>query len=218
MKKIYLIAVVVAIITGIAVFLFAKEIQNNSTQSAQAEKVAVVVAIKDIAENTVITEDMLTTSLFPAETIPKTAVQDKNYLINKTAKYPVVTGEMFLTEKVFVIGDDQNTGFAERLQVGYRAYTISVDQVNGIAGYLKTGDKIDVIITKTVNGVSETAYCLQDVSIIAVGTAAQNTATSAAITEYDTVTLEVSPKDCLTLTQNLINGTVKIVLRGYGDK
>jgi len=217
MKKIYLIATIVAIITGIAVFLFVTQLQNSNVQSTQTNMVTVVVAATDIAENTTITAEMLTTGMFSEDKIPQTAVKDANYLINKIAKYPVSKGEQFLTNKVLVIGNAENTELSERIQSGYRAFTVTVDEVNGIVGYLRIGDKIDIIISKTIDGESATYYCLQNVKIIAIGNSAQYANNVKTITSYSTITLEVDAKECLKLTSDLMNGLVKIVLRGYGD-
>ncbi|HAN20190.1 MAG: Flp pilus assembly protein CpaB [Clostridiales bacterium GWF2_36_10] len=218
MKKIYLLATVVAIITGIAVFLFATELQNGQSKIIQPNLVSVVVAASDISENTTLTAEMLTTVLFPENTIPETAVKDSFYLIGKVAKYPLKKGEQFLTEKVLVIGDEQNYELADRVQKGYRAFTISVDEVSGIAGYLRVGDKVDIIITKSIDGVSTTSYLLQDILIIAVGNSSQFASVPNQITEYSNITLEVLSKDCVMLNHSIVNGLVKIVLRGYGDK
>lgn len=218
MKKIYLLATVVAILTGIAVFLFATELQNGNTQIVQTNMVSVVVAATDIRENTTITAEMLTTEQFTEDTIPETVVKDTFYLIGKVVKYPLKKGEQFLIDKVLVIGDQENYELADRVQSGYRAFTLSVDEVSGIAGYLKTGDKVDIIITKSIDGVSTTSYLLQDISIIAVGNATQNTVATTKITEYSNITLEIKADACTILNHNIVNGLVKIVLRGYGDK
>lgn len=217
MKKIYLIATIVAIITGVAVFLFAAQLQSGSTQIAQTNMVAVVVAAQDIAENTTITEEMLVTVMFPENTVPSTAVKDSNYLINKIAKYPVIKGEQFLVNKILVIGDIENKELSDRIKEGYRAYTLSVDAINGVAGYLKIGDNIDIIITRSIDGIIETRYSLQNINIIAIGNSSQYIGNVTTITEYSNITLEISAEDCVLLTHEINSGIAKVVLRGFGD-
>jgi pilus assembly protein CpaB len=217
MKKIYLIATVVAIITGIAVYLFASRLQTGRTVSQQVNMINVVVAATEINENSKITKEMLTTAQFPAGTVPQTAITDMNSVIGKIAKNQISKGEQLLQSKILVVGDDGNNELSERLQKGYRAFTISVDKVSGIAGFLRVGDRIDLIITRQIEGASTTQYYLQDIKIIAIGDAAQNGSSKGAITTYDNITLEIKAEDCTGLTYNIINGLVKIVLRGYGD-
>ncbi|HBL83480.1 MAG: Flp pilus assembly protein CpaB [Clostridiales bacterium GWF2_38_85] len=219
MKKIYLIATIVAIITGMAVFLFASELQKNSLEKNKSEEtIEVVVAAIDITENTRITTEMLTTAQFPSATVPVNAVKDITYLIGKTAKYPISKGEQFLETKILIIGDQENNELAKRVQNGYRAFTISVDAITGIAGYLRIGDKIDIIITKNVDGIPTTNYLLQDIKIIAIGSSSQYPTGKEKLTEYSNITLEILAEDCTILNHNIINGLIKIVLRSVGDE
>ena len=57
MKKVYLIAVIVAIIAGVATYMFATEI-NSKTKFKDAEMVTVLVPAADIEKNVEITADM----------------------------------------------------------------------------------------------------------------------------------------------------------------
>ena len=57
MKKVYLIAVIVAIIAGVATYMFATEI-NSKTKFKDAEMVTVLVPTADIEKNVEITADM----------------------------------------------------------------------------------------------------------------------------------------------------------------
>lgn len=215
MKKIYLIATIVALLTGVAVFMFATQLQNEKNAPVQTNLVSVMVAASDIPENKTITADMLVSVQLPAAAVPETAVKDASYLVGKILKYPMCKGEQFLTGKVLVLGSEDNTELSDRIQSGYRAFTVSVDEVLGIAGYLNIGDRVDIIITKTVEGVSETSYLLQDIKIIAVGSQPQNQTGTQGV--YSNITLEIPADDCIVLNHNLVNGLAKIVLRGLGD-
>ena len=57
MKKVYLIAVIFAIIAGVATYMFATEI-NSKTKFKDAEMVTVLVPTADIEKNVEITADM----------------------------------------------------------------------------------------------------------------------------------------------------------------
>ena len=219
MKKIYLFAIIIAIITGFAVFLFASELQRNSMiKDNEPETVAVVVAAIDIQVNNVITADMLATVLYPKDTVPATAITDISQIVGKNAKYPIFKNEQILSEKVFVTGQVENEELAARIKDGYRAFTIAVDNITGIAGNLTVGDKIDIIITRTVDNVTTTSYLMQNINIIAIGSASQYAGNpSIKLTDYSSITLEVPAKDCVMLNHNIVNGFVKIVLRGIGD-
>ena len=217
MKKIYLIATIVAIITGLAVFMYATELQKKSSAAERENMVEVVVAAADIAQNSTITADMLTTALFPADTIPQTAVSNLSYLVGRIAKYPLSKGEQLLTGKVMVIGDEGNEELAERIKQGYRAFTVTVDITNGIAGFLRVGDKVDIIVTGMIDELPSTIFSLQNVSVIAIGNYTPNKGVSSPVLDYTNITLEVPAVECLILQHNIVNGMMKLVLRGFGD-
>lgn len=217
MKKIYLISTVLAIITGIVVFLYASEFRKSSQEQKQTNMVSVVVAASDITENSAVTAELLTTSLYPPESVPENAITNPDIIIGKIVKTQISKGEQILTSKILTLGDNKNGELSERIQQGYRAFTISVDEVSGIAGYLRIGDMVDIIITKQVDDKSITQYCLQNIAVIAVGNSAQNNAVNSNVIDYGNITLEVSAEDCIKLNHSIINGLVKIVLRGYGD-
>lgn len=220
MKKIYLFATIIAIITGFAVFLFASQLQKNSMiKDDEPEMVSVVVAASNISANSTITFEMLTTVSYLKETVPVTAITDINEVIGKNAKYPIFKSEQILPEKIFITGQVENEVLAARIKDGYRAFTIAVDNITGIAGNLTAGDKIDLIITRTVNDKTTTSYLMQNINIIAIGSASQYVGNpKIKLTDYSSITLEVLAEDCVMLNHNIINGFVKIVLRGIGDE
>lgn len=220
MKKIYLFAIIIAIITGFAVYLFASQLQKNSMiKDNQPEMVSVVVAATDIHTNSIITAEMLTTVSYLKDTVSATAITDITEVIGKNAKYPIFKNEQILPEKIYVTGLVENEVLAARIKDGYRAFTIAVDNITGIAGNLTAGDKIDLIITRTVDDVPTTSYLMQNINIIAIGSASQYAGNpTIKLTDYSSITLEVPAEDCVMLNHNIVNGFVKIVLRGIGDE
>ncbi len=218
MKKIYLIATIIALITGLAVFMFASRLQEKADRSTHEDMVEVVVAAADIPQNSTITEDMLTLAYYPINTVPQSVVTNPASVVGKLARFPLSKGEQFLLSKVMVIGDEENEELAERIKSGHRAFTITVDNTNGIAGHLRVGDRIDIIITRQEEDESITAYCLQNISVIAIGNSVPNQKPNNPVLEYGSITLEVTAEDCLLLQSNIMNGLMRIVLRGFGDE
>jgi pilus assembly protein CpaB len=108
MKKIYLFATVFAVLAGIAVYLFANEI-NEKAAAAETETVSVIAAAVDIPQGSTITAEMLTTISIPAASVPEKAVTDVNYVVGKIAKYPISRSEQILEGKLMVIGEDTNS-------------------------------------------------------------------------------------------------------------
>ena len=233
MKKVYLLATVVAILTGFTVYLFATEFANkNQPPVVNYEMVSVVAAASDIPVNTKITADMLIMVEIPKEAVAPGAVKDMEKLVGKTTKYPIYKGEMFVGNKAIDVGDNSNSRLSERIRTGYRAYTISTDEVAGIAGYLRVGDRVDIMVTIDVpvensDVVSDeteetqtetiTYYLMQNVPVIAVGSASQYINGVTELNSYMNITLEVLAEDCTMLDYNVTHGFIKIVLRGFND-
>ena len=73
MKKIYLIAAVIALAAGVATYFFASELKKETQEVATTavETQAVLVATEDIPQNTILTEEM-----FEEKQLPKDAVSD----------------------------------------------------------------------------------------------------------------------------------------------
>ena len=69
MKKVYLIAVIFALIAGFATYFFATEIDKKTTIK-DADTVAVIVPVADMPKNSTITEEMFAEDAGVFETKP----------------------------------------------------------------------------------------------------------------------------------------------------
>ena len=95
MKKVYLIAVVFALVAGFATYFFASEIDKKSTFK-DAEMVTVFVPVADMDRNVTITEDMFLedAGVFEEKTVVAADVTadvatSKDQLINQVVVYPL---------------------------------------------------------------------------------------------------------------------------------
>ncbi len=220
---------------------------DNQPDVVQYEMVSIVAAASDIPVNTKLTKEMLVLVEVPKQSAAESAVSDIEYLVGKTTKYPMSKGEHFILNKAVEIGDSENSRLSDRIREGYRAYTVFIDEVGGIAGYLRIGDKVDIMVTidvtteettdadinETTDGSSDglsgagsepqkntetvTYYFLQNISIIALGSASQYTGGVKELNSYSNMTLEVPVGDCTMLSYYVSKGFVGIVLRGFGD-
>lgn len=197
MKKVYIIATVMALVTGLAVYFFICGLQK-SVSKAQAPTMSVVVAKTNIGINTVLTEDMLTVKVLPSDSITPGTASDVNSLVGKIVKYPITAGEQIVVSRLETPGSSEGNDLSYQLKENERAVTISVDSVTGIAGFIRAGDRVDIMITETVRGVVKTYYLLQNVRVLKISDKAANAA-GAEINTYSTVTLCLSPEDSLKL-------------------
>ncbi len=213
MKKIYLIATIVAIIMGMAIYMFINEITNNSIKSAQ-DVVGVVVANDVIQQHTVINEEMISLSYLPKPGLAQGYITNVADVVGKTASCKIGKGEQVLMHKVITLGSMDNDQLDEKIGKGNRAYTMLVDELSGVAGNLEPGDRVDIIASHVKDKVGETSVLVQNVNILSVG---NKEGFGEEKPGYTNITVELSPADCVRLYNETLNGFVTVVLRGVGD-
>lgn len=147
MKKVYLMAVIAALIAGIAAYSFTKSIQERtSIENAPTKEVLVVAA--DITSGSTITVEMAETSftkkvVLQEDAIPD-AITDLEEIIGRVATQALFAGEQ-VNGKAFMQegGDDANLSF--NLAEGEAAYSIQAEAEKGVDGYIVPGDTINII-------------------------------------------------------------------------
>ena len=80
MKKIYLIAMVIALAAGLATYFFANELKTSKIVTGVNEA-TVVIALEDIDENTILTADMFQAVKLPQTSVSFGTVADVNDVI-----------------------------------------------------------------------------------------------------------------------------------------
>lgn len=221
MKKVYLIAVVVAIIAGFATYMFASEI-NKKTTIKDADTVVVYVPMQNIPQNTKITEDMFAdeAGFFVQKTViaedaTPNYVTDKEALINKITVDTLYANEQINSARL-QDADGNDVALSYKIAEGKVAYSFSAGSVTSVDGYISEGDKVDVIVTKTDDdGESKSEIAYKDLKILRVSDNSTNTTASssgAAITSYSTLTVEVTKKQALELYDIESNYSFKLIL------
>lgn len=223
MKKVKLIALCAALVAGLAIFQFLKELGKPQ----EIPHTNVVVAAVDIAENTVITADMLTMSPVVTEAVLPTCILDPSLAVGMVMKSDVYAGEQIVSNRLIKVGEfeDSSTSLAYVVEPGMRAISISVNSLTSVSNMIRPGNRVDVILNYEylrqkagaaiglMEKVTETKYLLEDVLVLAVG---QNMS-KAGSSEYSLVTLQLSPDDALLLTYGETNHNLRLVLRNTLD-
>lgn len=218
MKKVYLIAVIFALIAGFATYMFAKEIDKKTTIK-DAETVNVIVALQDIPDNTEITQEMFAedagwfaTKTVISDNADPNSVTDSSELIGKVTIDPIYAGEQ-ISSKRYEDKDGDDVALSFNLPEGMVAYSFNAASVKSVDGYISAGDTVDVIIFDSDSGKTDVAY--SGLKILRVSTNSANTSASSsgtAITEYSTLTVEVTEEQALELYSIENNYEYKLVL------
>ncbi len=238
MKKIYLVALVLALLTGICVYSFSASLKKAATR----EYGEVVAAAVDIPERTALTAEMLCMKTVPAEALLPTAVTSMDQVLGLFNDNAMEAGEVLSTAKLHTRGETTN-GLAYIIPEGKRAFTFSVDAVSGVAGFILAGDRVDIIATLTMTetesqGSLESGESSSGFSQAGAGTVRQLVPTSVVIAQdvevlaagadmsgkgvvnaaYTTITVAVTLEDAVRLNLAAAGGKLRMVLRSPLDK
>ncbi len=227
MKKVYLIAVIVAIIAGVATYMFATEI-DSKTKFKDAEMVTVLVPTADIDKNVEITADMfegdnpqiVTKEILAADSTDNYVKAQTELLDDANNVHMVTVDKLYANEPINKNrledknGDDVTLSL--KLPKGMVAYSFDAGSVKSVDGYISEGDTVDVLVNKTDDaGNVKTEIAYKDLKILRVSTNADNSTASQSgtkITTYSTLTVEVTKKQALKLYEIENKYDYKLVL------
>lgn len=216
MRKVYLIATIVAIITGFSTYFFATSIEKK-THIKDVPTVDVVVAIVDIPENKQITAAMVELKKIVQTAVVADTATKLEDVIGKLNKYPIAVGEQISLKKIVELGNkDSDAALSNQLSEGEFAYTIAVDNVTGVSGYITKGDYVDIIFTgNDKNGQPVTEYLFEKIQVLKVSNYASNYAAQSQgvpITSYSELVISVTHDQALEMTDALTRGTFRLIL------
>ncbi|MDD6568157.1 MAG: Flp pilus assembly protein CpaB [Eubacteriales bacterium] len=227
MKKVYLIAVIVAIIAGVATYMFATEI-DSKTKFKDAEMVTVLVPTADIDKNVEITADMfegdnpqiVTKEILAADATDNYVKAQKELVDDANDVHMITVDKLYANEPINKNrledknGDD--VALSLKLPKGMVAYSFDAASVKSVDGYISEGDTVDVLVNKTDDaGNVKTEIAYKDLKILRVSTNADNSTASQSgtkITTYSTLTVEVTKKQALKLYEIENKYDYKLVL------
>lgn len=224
MKKVYIIAVIIALVLAISVFFFGKSL----TEQPKSEMTTVVVAVQNIEGGTEITAAMLELKEIPKDLVSAGTYSKLDTVVGKLANGDIYKGEQIVKNRIGSADEISFDRLSKKLEPGYRAFTVAVDNVTGVGCFIKAGDKVDIMYTyklKNLVGGSEettaaeeaegtsqsnqnkkdetdvgfTQMLKQNVEVLAVGTYQENHSETGVVT-YTTVTLALPINDVLDVT------------------
>ncbi len=143
MKKVRLIAVIVAVLAAIILYGFLN--RANPQEAPQIKTVDIVVAAADVPQNTVLTVDHLRMKAIPEDMVMEGSFRTIQDLVGKLTRVDLVSGEQIVTERVSDIGTRGAATLDLMIEEGMRAITIPVNTVTGIHNMIHPGDYVDLI-------------------------------------------------------------------------
>lgn len=191
MKKIYLIAVVIALAAGVATYFFANELRTSSIVTG-VNDASVVVAIEDIEKDTILTEDMFQVIKLPVTAVSFGTVSNTKDIIGYMTTEKIYAGEQLMARKITTVGDGEpKNRLSYELTNGMYGYSIVVSNENAVSCFLKEYDYINIYkedITPSAEPI------LKNVQVIRISDYTSNVQQEAGveITSYSIITLALT--------------------------
>ena len=219
MNRQTLIAIAAAVVLGlVAVYLANTFLTAAQKQNEQAELTRVAVAAVPLAYGTEITPEKVRFASYPKSSLPPGSFADMNQLLpsgeHRVALLPISPNEPILADKIS--GAGKNASLAFLLPDGMRAASVRISDVSAVTGFIQPNDSVDVLITRQFDNAQITDMLLQDIKVLAMGTATQG-ANGQPIAAR-TATLEVDPLAAQKLALAQDTGSLSLVLRKPGQE
>jgi pilus assembly protein CpaB len=206
-----LIALAVAVIFGIIAVILANQWLTTQVsdekvivQEQSFPMTKIVVAGQDLDIGSQLNEQTLLLVDWPKANTPKGAftsieeVKDRVTVTKVVAGIPIVAAEL--------AAPGSGVGLVAAIKPGMRAMAIKVNEVIGVAGFVLPNTFVDIISVQ--NNVAETV--LKRVEVLAI--AQQTFVEEGKAKIVNTVTLELTPKQVLTVAETVLKGPLSLAL------
>jgi pilus assembly protein CpaB len=233
-KKLVLLlgALIIAIGTAFAArSMFAGGAAPDANAAAVPTGPRVLVAKRALTAGTIITADALGFQPWPKELVQDAyfieGEADMNKLLGTVVRYPITAGEPVTQGSIVSPGD---RGFlAAALGPGMRAVTVPVSATTGVAGFVFAGDRVDLMLVQTFlqqtpdgNEIEDDGVetLLENLRVLATDQTTEKATDEngkTVVSEFRTVTLEVTPRHAEMIAVAQSMGILSLSLRSISD-
>lgn len=211
---ILLAAVLTALVATFGVYRYLQQ-AKAATQVAMQP---VVVAARDVTEGEKLERLSLSLVQWPAGTAPESAFANIDSAVGRIVRIPVFKGEAIVPGRLAPPGT--GPGLEVKITPGMRAMAVKINDVAGLSGLIQPNNRVDVLVTlkenQQQNTKEEAKLFMSNMRVLSVGTQVERGDDGKPI-QATTATLEVTPPQAEQLAVAMNQGTIQLVLRGYGD-
>jgi len=219
-KKRTVVVLLLAILSGsVAAFSTLRYLQERPTPLLAAtnsvETRPVIVAARDIALGSKLTEEDLQVVQWPADALPAGLATASSEVVGRSVITDLQTNEPILAGK---LADTGLHGLIPLIPAGMRALSVKVDEVVGVAGFVTPQTRVDVILIMQPPGQRESVgkVILQNIQALAANQ--QITETEEGQPMVSTVvTVLVTPEQAEKLALAASQGRIQMALRNSLD-
>jgi len=211
---ILLAAVLTALVATFGVYRYLQQAKAATQVAVQP----VVVAARDVAEGEKLDRLSLSLIQWPAGTAPESAFTSIDSAVGRVVRIPVFKGEAIVPGRL--APDGTGPGLEVKIAPGMRAMAVKINDVAGLSGLIQPNNRVDVLVTlkenQQQNTKDEAKLFMSNMRVLSVGTQIERGDDGKPI-QATTATLEVTPPQAEQLAVAMNQGTIQLVLRGYGD-
>jgi pilus assembly protein CpaB len=207
-------AIATAVVATFGVYRYLQQ----AKQSSEVPMRGVVIASHDMSEGEKLDRLSLSLAQWPAGTAPDSAFTSIDSAVGRVVRVPVFKGEPIVPGRLAPAGT--GPGLEVKIEPGKRAMALKINDVAGLSGLIQPNSRVDVLVTLQANqqqNIKEQAKLfMNNMRVLSVGTQVERGDDGKPI-QATTATLEVTPEQAEQLAVAVNQGTIQLVLRGYGD-
>ena len=207
-------AVLTAILATYGVYRYLLQ----AKQSSQVPMQSVVIAARDMAEGEKLERLSLSLAQWPASATPDSAFTSIDSAVGRVARVAVFKGEPIVPGRLAPAGT--GPGLEVKIAPGKRAMAVKINDVAGLSGLIQPNSRVDVLVAlkadQQMSTKEQAKLFMNNMRVLSVGTQVERGDDGKAI-QATTATLEVTPEQAEQLAVAVNQGTIQLVLRGYGD-
>ena len=177
----------------------------------------IVVAVRDIPEGAQIDRQALAMTDWPAATAPAGAFTTIDSVVGRITRVAVFGGDPIVPARLAPAGS--GPGLEVKIAPGKRAMAVRINDVAGISGLIQPNSRVDVLVTLRTDALSQRQVAkvfMENMRVLSVGRHMERDGDGEPI-DATTATLEVAPDEAERLAVAMNQGSIQLVLRGYGD-
>lgn len=206
-----------AVLTAAVATYGVYRVLQKTKESVQVPMQPVVIAATDIREGERLERTSVLAKQWPAATVPESAFVTPDSVVGRVARVPVFKGEPIVEGRLAPAGT--GPGIEVKIAPGKRAMVVKINDVAGLSGLIQPNSRVDVLVTlkEDPTGNKQRAKIfMSNMRVLSVGTQVERGDDGKPI-NATTAALEVTPAEAERLAVAMNQGTIQLVLRGFGD-
>jgi pilus assembly protein CpaB len=208
---------VFAVFVGLVAVLGAFQALQATRLGSRVSTQRIVVAVREIPEGGTIDRGAVATAEWPMSAVPASAFTAIDSVVGRITRVAVFAGDPIVPARLAPLGS--GPGLEVKIAPGKRAMAVRINDVAGISGLIQPNSRVDVLVTLRTDALSQRQVAkvfMENMRVLSVGRHTERDGDGEPI-DATTATLEVAPEEAERLAVAMNQGSIQLVLRGYGD-